>query len=275
MDIKYIGIPNANIEGRYNDIKYFIEKILSFENTFLSTLHIDRIVYGSTDEFDSIKVVPYEKGVVFEINNVADETEYSNNTEAKLIVSDDKVYFVITKADWNHNRNPEVEQQASVNAEMTNDLINSLGLKLDTDRIEPFEKSKDWLINFSQRRQEKIQKKAYSDIMTKTFSKLKETLNLFETDENLNKMETEQENLKQVSDQKELYKKQLDSISPEKMEVLYQFSKGSIDRITAIKQINAINDAKDEPSVSEEEMKSLLEYVIQGNILDDDSEDEK
>ena len=274
MDIKYIGIPSANIEGRYNEIKYFIEKILSFESTFLSTLHIDRIVYGSTDEFDSIKVVPYERGVVFEINNVADETEYSNNTEAKLIVSDDKVYFVITKADWNHNRSPEVEQQAAANTEMANSLINSLGLKLDTDRIEPFEKSKDWLINFSQRRQEKIQKKAYSDIMSKIFSKLKEALNLFETDESLNMMETEQENLKQVSDQKELFKKQLDSISDEKMEVLYKYSNGDIDKMSAIKLINQINDRTEQPKVSEEDLKNLLDYVIQGNILDKDDSEE-
>ncbi len=272
MDIKYIGIPNANIEGRYNDIKYFIEKILLYKDSLLTTLHIDRIVYGSTEEFDSIKVLPYEKGVVFEIDNLKDETKYSNNTEAKLIVSDNKIYFIITKADWNNNRNAEVEQQANENELKAKELINELGKELKSDRIEPFEKSNEWLVRFSQKRQEKVQKKAYSDIMNKIFIILEKAKNLFETDENLKKMETEQEIIKQTSDQKELYKKELDAISAEKLEVLYQYSKGDIDKKTAIKNINEINDKENKPKVTEEDVKSMLEYVIQGNLKDNDDE---
>ena len=276
MDIKYIGINDANIEGRYNDLEYFITKIVSLENEFLSTMHIDHVVYDNTDEFDSIKVIPYQKGVVFEINNTADENEFSNHTEAMMIVSEDKLCFVITKADWNHNRNSEVEQQSIVNTDMANDLIDTLGTKLETDRVEQFEESKEWLLKFAQRRQEKIQRRNYKDIMSKTFNRLKNSINLFQTDDSLKSLHVNQEQQKQTSDQKEQLKKQIESIPDDQMEVLYQYSIGALDKMAAIKQINAINDKKDEPKVSEEQVKDMLEYVLQGNIFNkDDSNDQK
>ncbi len=267
MNIKYTGIADANIEGRYNDILYFIEKIISLESEFSLKTSVDHVVYNDTEEFDSIKLVPYEKGAVFEISNVEDETDYSNNTIANLVVSDTDINFVIVKADWDHNRNPLVEQQAIDNVKLVDELKKPLGKLLEIDYLESKEKTKDWLINFAHQRKEKIQKKAYADVFGKTFSNLKEAVHLFSVDGSLKSLEDNQVKLKQESDNKELLKKQIDSIPEDKMEILYQYSSGAIDRETAIARINALNDAEDNKvTVSEEDIKKMLDYVIQGDI---------
>ena len=262
MDIKYIGIPNANIEGRYNDIKYFIEKIVSLEDKFSTNLHIKKVFYNDTEEFDNISIIPYEKGLVFEINNTEDQTKYSNNTEAKLIVSDDKVYFIITKADWNNNRNAEVENKALENTKQAKELITTLGKTLQTNRLESYEKSKEWLIKFAAQRQEKIQKEKYTSITSVMFNKLKEALKLFESDKTLKELNISQEKEKQSSDRKEQYKKQLDAIPEEEMEVIYQYSIGKIDQITAIRNIKAIKEQKQQPKVTDEQVKDMIYYAM-------------
>ena len=71
---------------------------------------------------------------------------------------------------------------------------------------------------------------------------LKEAVILFKTNQNLQNMKLNQENLKNKSDQMELFEKQLDQIPEEQLNIMYQFSTGQIDQNTAIAMIDKENE---------------------------------
>ena len=137
MNIEYIGVPEANIEGRYNDMYYFMEKIVGLENHFLKNLKATHIMYNGTEEYDDITVIPYENGIVYKIDNLDSDYD-NNNTTASLITTDNHIYFIITKADWDHNRVAEVQRTVVKNNEKEQEIIKSLGNPLDIDKINYF-----------------------------------------------------------------------------------------------------------------------------------------
>lgn len=268
MNISFIGVPNASIEGRYNDVHYFVEKILENKDKFFTSTKVKKIPYKDTNEFDTITAVPYEKGVVFKIDNLDENDKENNNTTVDFIITETGVHYIITKAAWNFNRNAEIQQQVQANIEKAQEITNNLGKQIETNRLFTEDNSKEFLIKFSHKRQEKIQRKDYETSMTTTFIKLEELSNEFKNNDDLKQLQAKQEGLKELSDKKEEYKKQLDSISPEKMEILEKFSNGDIDKMTAIKMINKITDTEEKPKVANEDVQKLLDYVLEGENID-------
>ena len=265
MNIEYIGVPEANIEGRYNDMYYFMEKIVGLEQHFLKNIKASHIMYNNTEEFDDITVVPYEKGIVYKIDNLDSDYD-NNNTTASLIVTDNNVHFIITKADWDHNRVAEVQRTVVKNNEKEQELITNLGEQLEVDKLGEYDPGKG-LAKIGQEMREKRQRKDYEKILNKSMNILKQAVVLFGTNINLKSLKASQEALKLESDQKELIDKQISSIPQEQLDIMYQFSTGQIDQNTAVMMMQQYNEKvqKEQQGIPAEQLKILYDCAS-GNI---------
>lgn len=262
MNIEYIGSPDANIEGRYNDMYYFIDKIVSLENRFIKELHIGNIKYGNTEEYDDITVVPYEKGIIFKIDNLDSDPD-NNNTTASLVVLENEIYFILTKADWNHNRNTDLQKGITKNIEKENEFIEKMGLALETDKICEYEKGTG-LVKLGQTMRENRQRKQYEEVFKKSVNNLKQALILFKTNPELQNLKYNQEVLKQNSDNKEIAIQKINEIPKEKMDIIYRFNAGEIDYNTAVSLMNQSENEQmnqEKQKVYQEQLQSLYQMA--------------
>ncbi len=170
MEIKYYGVEGARLEGGFNSPDYFVNRILENKDKIL----INSYLHNFTGQMEHLEVQPYEKGVVYKINNLDSSDNYNAITYASIIVSGDSVSFIVNSIDKTYNSTEELQELAEANRKVESDIINGLGKAYPTDKVGNYQKSDNKFIRVVETRQEQSQRANYTNAVSKSMETLKE-----------------------------------------------------------------------------------------------------
>ena len=137
MEIKYYGVKGANLGSGFDSPDYFISQIIEKGDKILT----ESKMHNFTGQMQHLSVYPYEKGVVYKIDNRDSSDNYNNNTEATIIVSGNNISFIVTGIDKTYNSDQNMQSLVEANKKVESDIINGLGKAYAADKVGNYQKS--------------------------------------------------------------------------------------------------------------------------------------
>ena len=182
MEIKYYGVKGANLGSGFDSPDYFISQIIEKGDKILT----ESKMHNFTGQMQHLSVYPYEKGVVYKIDNRDSSDNYNNNTEATIIVSGNNISFIVTGIDKTYNSDQNMQSLVEANKKVESDIINGLGKAYAADKVGNYQKSDNKFIGMVETRLEQAQRTNYTNVVSKSMETLKEAHKQLEAEESMN-----------------------------------------------------------------------------------------